>query len=160
MWVEGERKTEEERKVEGERKAWRWQRIRSFLVQGCGTLSSGGPCTVPENKVIFSSPLIGQLFVWEFKKSQKGDAVTLIAKPRAGGPPADQHTSVKCNHTAITLEKMYSWPSVFYAFHAVWLFNPGKLSRICCRTWLTDLHQPSRVLKQHLSHWSRVTLKV
>jgi hypothetical protein len=30
--------------------------------------------------VIFISPLIGLLFAWKFKKSQKGDAVTLIAK--------------------------------------------------------------------------------
>jgi len=63
-------------------------------------------------------------------------------------------------HTAITLEKMYSRPSIFVRVYAAWLFNPGKPSRICYRTGLIDLCQPSRVLKQHLSHWHRDTLKV
>jgi hypothetical protein len=55
--------------------------------------------------------------------------------------------------TTITLEKMYPRPGVFYAFHAFdFLILESSLEFTIERDQLTDLCQPSRVLKQHLSH--------
>jgi len=53
--------------------------------------------SVPENRVIFIHDSLARL-LGELKQLQRGAAVTLLAKPRAGHPLRDRHLSVKRGH--------------------------------------------------------------